>query len=248
MKHLTSRSVPILGVPVHAVTMADTLAVVQQFMAEPGLHQVATVNPEFVMAAQEDADFRHVLQQADLCLADGVGLLLAGRWLGTPLPERVPGSELVYHLARLAAEEGWRLFLLGAGPGVAEEAAAVFQDLYPGLAIAGSYAGSPDPAENEAIVRHINDSAADILYVAYGAPNQDKWIARNREALRTVRMAIGVGGALDFVTGRAARAPRWLQRLGLEWLHRLIREPWRWRRMLALPRFVWRVLVAEIRD
>jgi N-acetylglucosaminyldiphosphoundecaprenol N-acetyl-beta-D-mannosaminyltransferase len=116
------------------------------------------------------------------------------------------------------------------------------QQQYPGLHIAGAYAGSPDPAENEAIVRRINDSQADMLFVAYGASRQDKWIARNKDALTTVRLAMGVGGAFDFITGRAVRAPRWLQKVGLEWLHRLIHEPWRWRRMLALPRFTLKVL------
>ncbi len=164
------------------------------------------------------------------------------------MPERIPGSELVYHLAGLAAEKGWRLFLLGAAPGVAEEAATVFERQYPGLIIAGTYAGSPDPAENEAIVQRINDSRADLLFVAYGAPRQDKWIWRNREALDTVRVAMGVGGSLDFVSGRAERAPRWVQNIGLEWLHRLYREPWRWRRMLALPRFAFKVLVGPRRD
>lgn len=237
------RSMSILGVPVHAVTMEEALTRVRHFMAEPRLHQLATVNPEFVMKAREDAVFLQVLQEADLCLPDGVGLLYAARYRGEPLPERVPGSELVYHLAAMAAASGWRLFLLGAGPGVAEEAAAILRRLYPDLAIVGTYAGSPDPGENETIVNLINGSGADLLYVAYGAPRQDKWIARNKRALETVRVAVGVGGSLDFITGRAVRAPRWVQRLGLEWLHRLLQEPWRWRRMLALPRFAIRVLL-----
>lgn len=223
--------------------MAETLHIARRYMVEPRLHQIATVNPEFVMTAQRDAAFREILQQADLCLADGVGLLLAAKRYGRRLPERVPGSELVYHLAQLAAEEGWRLFLLGAAPGVAQEAAATLQARYEGLQIAGVYAGSPALEENEAIVQRINASNADLLYVAYGAPRQDKWIARNKEALSGVRLAMGVGGALDFITGRAVRAPRWVQQLGLEWLHRLWQEPWRWRRMLALPRFALRVLL-----
>ncbi len=234
--------VAILGVPVHPLTMEATLRLAQQYMNEPRLHQIATVNPEFVMAAQADADFQRVLWAADLCLADGVGLLPAARRYDRRLPERVPGSELVYHLARMAAAEGWRLFLLGAGPGVAGEAAAILQQRYPGLQIAGVYGGTPALAENEAIVQRINASDAHLLYVAYGAPRQDKWIARNREALPTVRLALGVGGALDFITGRAVRAPRWVQQMGLEWLHRLWHEPWRWRRMMALPRFALRVL------
>jgi N-acetylglucosaminyldiphosphoundecaprenol N-acetyl-beta-D-mannosaminyltransferase len=233
--------VTILNTPVHAITRRRTLDWVAGAMTQPGLHQIATTNPEFVMAAQQDEAFRQVLWQADLCIPDGIGLIWASRWLKRPLPERVPGSELVYLLAERAAQNGWRLFLLGAAPGVAEQAAAIFQARYPGLIIAGTHAGSPASEENDEIVTRINQSRADLLFVAYGAPQQDKWIARNRDKLSTVRVAIGVGGALDFVTGKAIRAPRWLQRLGLEWLHRLYHEPWRWRRMLALPRFVWRV-------
>ena len=234
--------ITILDTPVHAVSMATTLAHVERFMASDSLHQIATTNPEFVMTAQSDPDFRRVLWQADLCIPDGVGLIWASRWLGSPLPERVAGSELVYHLARLCAERGWRLFLLGAAEGVAAEAAAIFAAQYPGLQVAGCYAGSPDLAENEAIVQKINASGAGMLLVAYGAPKQDKWIAHNRERLTAVRVAVGVGGSFDFVTGRSRRAPQAWQRVGLEWLYRLLHEPWRWRRMLALPRFVWRVL------
>lgn len=233
---------PILGIPIHPVTMAETLRHVPVFMAEPHLHQIATVNPEFVMQARENEPFRQALQAADLCIPDGIGLVWASYWLKQPLPERVPGSELIYHIAALAAQKQWRLFLLGAAPGVAEEAAAILQDRFPGLRIVGTYAGSPDPAENEAIVNMVNSSGADILYVAYGAPKQDLWIARNRSDLTTVKLALGVGGSLDFITGRSRRAPQWLQRLGLEWFYRLLREPWRWRRMLALPRFAWQIL------
>ncbi len=229
----------ILSVPIHPVTMAGAMDRLVAFMGEPRLHQVATPNPEFVMAAQRDPTFLEALQRADLCIPDGIGLVLASRWYGRRLPARVPGSELVHHLAGACAIHGWRLFLLGAAPGVAEIAAARLVADNPGLVIAGTYAGSPDPAENDAIVARINGSQPDVLYVAYGAPRQDLWIARNRHALTTVRVAIGVGGALDFIAGRAVRAPRWLRRLGLEWFYRLLREPWRWRRMLALPHFAW---------
>lgn len=231
-----------LNTPVHAVTMAETMALCHQFMAEPRVHQICTTNPEFIMRAQDDEPFRQLLWDADLCVPDGVGLLLAGRWMHQPLPERVPGSEIVYHLAEECAKNGWRLFLLGAQEGIAAEAGRIFQQKYPNLTIAGTYAGSPAPAENNEIVTMINESRADILYVAYGNPNQDKWIGRNKETLNSVRVAIGIGASLDFVTGNIPRAPRWMQKLGLEWLHRLILEPWRWRRMLALPRFVWGVV------
>lgn len=241
-------AINILGVPVHRVTKAETLAWVREAMAEPGVHPIATVNPEFVMTAQRDPAFRYALGQAGLCLPDGIGLVYASRRLSEPLPERVPGSEMVYDLAELAAAEGWPLFLLGAAPGVAEEAGRVLCERYPGLKVAGTYGGSPDPSENGDIVDRVNASGSRLLYVAYGAPKQDKWIERNRDTLTTVRVAIGVGGSLDFVTGRSVRAPRWAQDAGLEWLYRLYREPWRWRRMLALPRFALRVLLSPPTD
>ena len=237
--------VQILGIPVHPVTMAEALALVESYVAAPRVHQVATVNPEFVMTASADPAFRHALRTADLCLPDGVGLLYAARRSGRKIPERVPGSEFVYRVAEQAARCGWSLYLLGAAPGVAEEAAETLCRLYPGLTIAGTHAGSPDAAENGEIVRRINDSGAQVLFVAYGAPKQDTWIDRNRQTLTTVRVAIGVGGSLDFMTGRAKRAPQWAQEHGLEWLHRLYQEPWRWRRMLALPQFTFRVLVSR---
>jgi N-acetylglucosaminyldiphosphoundecaprenol N-acetyl-beta-D-mannosaminyltransferase len=243
----TLPAINILGVPVHKVTMEQTLALAEDLMARPICGQIATVNPEFIIAAQRDAAFMAVLQKADLCIPDGIGLLHAARWMGEELPERVPGSELVYRLAEAAAKHGRRLFLLGAAPGVAEEAAAALQVRYPRLIVAGTFAGSPSVAEDERLVAMINDSRADLLYVAYGAPNQDKWIARNKEKLSSVRLAMGVGGSLDFVAGRAQRAPAWVQDAGLEWLYRLVKEPWRWRRMLALPQFALKVLLAPRR-
>lgn len=242
MKGTTIDAVHILDVPVHLITMDQTIAWVEGAMAHQHTCQIATVNPEFVMTAQQDPDFLTILRSADLCLPDGIGLVWASRLLKKPLPERVPGSDLVYRLAQACSDHGWRLFLLGAAPGVAEEAAAVLKDLYPALIIAGTFAGSPDPREDQALVQRINHSKADMLFVAYGAPRQDKWINRNLDRLTTTHLAIGVGGSLDFITGRSVRAPRWIQKLGLEWLHRLIKEPWRWRRMLALPQFVWKII------
>jgi N-acetylglucosaminyldiphosphoundecaprenol N-acetyl-beta-D-mannosaminyltransferase len=235
----------ILGVPVDPVTYDETLDRVAGFIAGDRLHQICTVNPEFVMTAQDDPSFMAILNQADLCIPDGVGLLLAARWMGEPLKERVAGSDLIWLIAERAASEGWRLFLLGAREGVAARCAAILTERYPSLEIAGTYPGSPGEEENDAIVERVNASQSDILLVAYGAPAQDKWIARNRHAFPTVRLAMGVGGAYDFVTGEARRAPRWMQRIWLEWLHRLLHEPWRWRRQLALPRFVLAVLLRE---
>jgi N-acetylglucosaminyldiphosphoundecaprenol N-acetyl-beta-D-mannosaminyltransferase len=235
--------VNILGVPVHAVTMRETLDWIAAAIVAGEARQICTANPEFVMRAQRDAAFRAVLQAADLVLPDGIGLLWAARRLGGALPERVAGSDLIYHVAERAAERGWRLYLLGAADGVAARAAARLETRYPGLAVAGTHAGSPRAQDEPAQVALIRAARPDVLLVAYGAPQQDLWIARNRERLG-VPVSIGVGGAFDFVAGVARRAPAWVQRLGLEWLHRLARQPWRAGRILnavvAFPVAVWR--------
>jgi N-acetylglucosaminyldiphosphoundecaprenol N-acetyl-beta-D-mannosaminyltransferase len=179
-----------------------------------------------------------------VCIPDGIGLLWAARWLGHPLRERVAGSTLTVRIAERAAQKAWRVYFLGAAPGVADRAAAILQARYPGLVVAGVFAGSPLPDEQDAIVERVAPAQPDVLLVAYGAPTQDVWIARNQPRLH-VPVAMGVGGSLDFIAGVAKRAPGWVQRIGLEWLYRLIREPWRWRRQLALPQFVWRVLRAR---
>jgi N-acetylglucosaminyldiphosphoundecaprenol N-acetyl-beta-D-mannosaminyltransferase len=243
MEHVPDRQrLYILGVPVDFATFDELLDCIAGWIAAGDrLHQVCTTSPEFVMIAQNDTDFMRVLHEADLCVADGIGLLLASRYLGRPLPERVTGSDGVPLIAEHAAREGWSLYLLGAGPGIAERAAQVLIARFPALRIAGTHAGSPSPEEEDGIIERINASGADILLVAYGAPKQDKWIARNKARL-AASVAMGVGGTFDFLAGVVPRAPRWMQRWGLEWLFRLIRQPWRWRRMLRLPRFVWAVL------
>jgi N-acetylglucosaminyldiphosphoundecaprenol N-acetyl-beta-D-mannosaminyltransferase len=231
----------ILSVPIDAITYEGMLARVADFIAGERTYQICTVNPEFVMAARRDEDFMAALNRADLCLPDGVGILWAARRHGKPLQERVAGVDSVLRIAERAAGAGWRLYLLGAAPGVAERTAATLAGHYPGIQIVGTYAGTPGPQDEADILARVNASGADVLFVAYGAPEQDKWIARHAAHLN-VHVAMGVGGAFDFISGVARRAPPWIQRLGLEWLHRLIREPWRWRRQMALPCFAWAVV------
>lgn len=228
----------ILDIPVNAITYESWLQAIAGWIREGGgAKHVCTVNPEFIMIAQNDPIFFVILQRAAICAPDGVGLLWASRQLGAPLPERVTGSDGVPYIARNAAERGWKIFFLGAAEGVAERAAAILQEGCPGLIVAGTHGGSPSASDEDRIVDLVNKSGADILFVAYGAPDQDKWIARNLPRLQ-VSMAMGVGGSLDFIAGVIPRAPDWMQRCGLEWLYRLLRQPWRWRRMLRLPRFV----------
>ncbi len=231
----------ILGIPVHDATYEETLAWIATWVAQGGSHQIATVNPEFVMTARRDPVFRTALEQAALCLPDGVGITLTARYMGHPLRERVTGVDLVERLAARAAREGWRLFFLGAAPGVAEQTAALLAAQNPGLVVCGTWAGSPAPEEEEHIAGRVRAAQADILLVAYGAPAQDLWLARNL-GRSGAAVGIGVGGAFDYLTGVVRRAPLLVRRLGLEWLYRLGRQPWRWRRQLALPLFALLVL------
>ncbi|HEX7736903.1 MAG TPA: WecB/TagA/CpsF family glycosyltransferase [Ktedonobacteraceae bacterium] len=242
-------SIYVLGVRVDRVSKEQVLGRMMEIIArrrasgdQLPCQQLITVNPEFVMAAQRDDAFRAAINAATLVVADGVGVVWATRYLRAATPERITGVDTLVALATRSASAGYRIYLLGAAPGIAEEAAARLQSLAPGLQIAGTYAGTPALAEEDEIIERVRAARADVLCVAYGAPAQDLWIYRNLARL-PVALAVGVGGAYDFISGRQRRAPHLMQRLGLEWLYRLYREPWRWRRMLALPRFALRVVL-----
>jgi N-acetylglucosaminyldiphosphoundecaprenol N-acetyl-beta-D-mannosaminyltransferase len=235
----------ILGLPVDSLLYTQLLDQISEWIQSGNrAHHICTANPEFMMIARKDPNFRNILNRADLCIADGVGLHWAAKRRGQPLPERITGSDGVPIIAERAAQEGWRIFLLGASPGVAEKTAAILCEQYPGLQIAGTYSGSPAKEEEDAIVAMVNAAHADILFVAYGAPQQDKWIARNLPRLQ-VKMAMGVGGAFDFIAGVVPRAPGWMRRAGVEWLYRLYLQPTRIGRMTRLPRFVIAVLLEK---
>ncbi len=239
----------ILGVRIDDVTYAEVGEHVADWLAGAGAHQIATVNPEFIMRAQRDPIFFATLQKTDLNVPDGIGVLYAARRLGRPLRERVAGVDLMRHLCGLAAQKSWRVFLLGAAPGVAEGAATQLCHEYPGLTIAGVYDGSPGRNERDEIVRRLRHAQPQLVFVAYGAPAQDIWLAENLAALTTVHgvVGMGVGGAFDFIVGTQRRAPVWMQRIGLEWFYRLVREPKRWRRQLALPQFAVLIMLESFR-
>jgi len=225
-------SISLLGVRVHAVTMPQTLTWIEAAVAGRVPRQICTANPEFVMTAQRDHAFFDLLNLADLVIPDGAGLLWAARYKGLRLAERVAGSDLIYRIAELAGQHGWRVFFLGAAEGVAHKASEALHARYPGLVVAGVFAGSPRPEDNADIVARVKAAQPDVLLVAYGAPAQDLWIARNLIALE-VPLCMGVGGSFDFVAGMVPRAPRALQRLNLEWLYRLWRQPWRFPRIMT---------------
>ncbi len=231
----------LLGVPIDPLTEAEAVEWVARAIIERSPRLVISVNPERIMHAGRDPAFAAVLRGADLALADGAGVVWAARRLGHPLPERVTGVDFVRALAARGAAEGWRFFFLGGGPGVAEEAGRVLREAYPGFILAGTHAGSPQPASDAATIEAVRSSGAQLLLLGYGAGAEEAWLARNLRASGAT-VGMGVGGAFDFISGRARRAPPWMRKRGLEWLHRLSRQPWRWRRMIALPRFVIRVM------
>lgn len=234
--------VRVLGVRVDCLDMTAVLDRVQQLVEAGGHHLVATVNPEFVMGARRDRKFAEVLESADLCLADGTGVVWAARRQGCTLSGPVPGVDLIPPLATMCARHGYRLFLLGAAPGVAAELAAQLRAGNPGLEVA-DHPGSPDPSSDDETLGLIRAHQTRVLLVAFGAPKQELWIDRVKDRLG-VSVAMGVGGSFDYLTGRVPRAPAWMRSAGLEWLHRLVRQPWRVRRMVVLPAYALRVLSA----
>ena len=213
---------------------------IAQLVEAGGHHLVATVNPEFVMRARADHQFARVLESADLCLADGNGVVWAARRQGCTIRAPVTGVDLIPPLAALCARRHFRLFLLGAAPGVAAELASRLRAAQPELEVA-AHSGSPDPSSDAETLALIQSYKPHLLLVAYGAPRQELWIDRMSDRLGVV-VAIGVGGAFDYLTGRVPRAPAWMRRAGMEWLFRLARQPWRIRRMAVLPLYAWRVL------
>ena len=233
----------ILDVAVHRVTLAGVLKRLDEYIRDGRPRQIVTVNMDFIRLAHVDPVFREVVNGADLAVPDGMPLLWASRLLGEPLNERVTGVDIVERGAALAAERGYSIFLLGAEEGVAAAAADRLVRRYPGLRIAGTYAPPVGPfseEEERRILRLVRAARPDMLFVAFGAPRQDVWIRRHQQALG-VPVAVGVGGTFNFLAGRTKRAPRWMQRAGMEWCHRLVHEPRRlWRRYLLgdLPIFL----------
>ena len=241
------RSYYVLGMRVDDVTFQEALEAIDGFVRSGGCHRIVTPNPEFAVAACRDHEFLRVLNESSLAIPDGIGLILAVRLAGHRIRQHVRGTDLVHRAADLCARRGYRMFLLGAAPGVAEAAAARLVAENPGLQIAGTYAGSPGPEhdpETRGAVRRAG--RVDLLLVAYGAPAQEKWLARNQAALG-IPCGMGVGGVFNFLSGRSKRAPEWVRRMEMEWLHRLLTEPWRWRRQLALPQFAATVLLERLR-
>lgn len=238
------KQVEILGVNVNSLTMAQAVETVQQFIAQKKIALVATANAEMLMRSTEDRELKEILNQADLVVPDGAGTVWAAGHLGEPMPERVAGYDLAQELMRAAPARGDRIYFFGSAPGVAERAKAKAEELYPGIKVVGVRNGFFTQADEPQIIAGIRAAGPDILLAALGVPKQEKWLKKHLKELN-VPVSIGVGGTLDVMAGVMQRAPLWMQKAKLEWLFRGLKQPSRAGRLLALPKFVVKVMASK---
>lgn len=200
---------------------------------------VVTANPEIVEYANEHQDYKDIILSADYITPDGIGIIMASKWLNQPLQERITGFDLMNELFRVADEKALKVYLLGAEEQVIESAALKAKELYPGLELVGYNHGYID-IKDDSLAKSIAELEPDIILTALGFPRQEKWVSRHYPLFKK-GIFMGVGGSFDVLAGKVNRAPVFWQKMRLEWLYRLIQQPSRWKRMLALPRFVFKV-------
>ena len=234
----------ILGVGFDNVTMDEALARGEELLCSEGAHYVVTPNPEIVETCRADAAANAAVNGADLVLPDGIGIVYGAKILHQPLRGRVPGIEFGTGMIERCAKLGKSVYLLGAKPGVAEQAAENLKNRFPGLVIAGTNDGYFQ--DDDPVVEKINAAQPDLLLVCLGAPKQELWMQRNAPRLRVGLMA-GLGGSLDVFAGNVKRAPKFFQKLGLEWFYRLLKEPKRIGRMMKLPKFLFAAIGCKLR-
>lgn len=224
------KRVEILGVPIDVVTMKEALSRTMIFLKNTEQYHITTPNNEMILEAQDNKTFLSVLQRSALSIPDSTGVLWAAKRMGSVLPERVTGVDFTEQLCRTLSQDQ-PVFFLGGMHGAGRKTAEVLQSYNPNLIVAGTYEGSPNAQDAEDILTRIRDSGAVLLFVAFGAPAQELWIDQYLHDLPLVKVAIGIGGTFDFLSGRMKRAPYCVQKLGLEWLWRLIQQPSRLRRI-----------------
>ncbi len=238
--------IDILGISINNYYLAEVLNKIREFLNSDKQHYIVTTNPEFIMAARKDDEFRNILNKADLSIADGMGIKFAARYLGQKLKQRITGVELLWEIAKLAEQEGKSIYLLGSKKGVPEQAAFQILQKHPNITIAGAECGYRRwhrRIKDEKLVDMVNRRRPDILFVAFGHQKQEKWIYHNLPKMPSVKVMMGVGGSFDYISGKIKRAPKWMRTLGLEWLYRLMRQPWRLPRIItAVIRFSFAVI------
>ncbi len=241
-----SRRPGLWGIRVDNISLNYAITQVQHWINK-GTDHCMIVTPDALAAlrSRTDARYRRIVRNAALVLPDGAGLIAALKLLHTPIQERIPGVEFTEHICKRAAYEGWGIWFLGGAPGVADEASKKLAERYPGLNISGTRNGYFNESETEDICAEIRSSGAKVLFVGLGVPKQEYWLDENL-ALTGAAVGMGIGGTMDVISGKLARAPKIWQKLCLEWLYRTLQEPWRWRRILKLPVFAFFVMLTAL--
>ena len=227
----------ILGIGIDRIDSNEALRQIGQFIASGTPHQIVTANAEIIYQANKNEKMKNVINAAQMVTADGSGVVWASRQLGQPLAQRVTGIDLVNSICEQAAKDKWKIYILGSAPGVADTAANNIRDRFPGCNIVGTHHGYFNEQEEAQIIAELEQLQPDVLFVALGAPKQEYWIADHIQQLN-IPVAMGIGGSMDVLSGNVKRAPKWMQKMSLEWLYRLLIQPTRFKRVLALPKFM----------
>jgi len=237
------KTVDFAGLQVDNVTMEEAVGQVKEFIKSGQPHLITTPNPEIIVTSQTDQELKEIINHSALRVPDGISMVVVSKILGHPLKERVSGIDLMLRLMALSGQEGYRVFLVGSAQGVAEQAATNLKNKYHTniVGILDGFFGDDSSA-----VKKIKEAKPDLLLVGLGGGKQERWLNRHLKELG-VPVAMTIGGSLDVISGLKKRAPQWTQTLYIEWLYRLVTEPRRWKRQLALPRFLWLVLGPKIR-
>ncbi len=227
----------ILGIGIDKVNSQQALEKIAEFIASGQPHQIVTANAEIIYQASKNEKMRNVINNAQMVTADGSGVVWASRKLGEPLEQRVTGIDLVNSICERSAADKWKIYILGSAPGVAATAAMNIRDKFPGCNIVGTHHGYFNGKEEKQILAELEQLKPDVLFVALGAPKQEYWIADHLADLG-IPVGMGIGGSMDVLSGNVKRAPKWMQKMSLEWLYRLLIQPARFKRVLALPKFM----------
>lgn len=234
----------ILGVGIDKVNSQQALEQIGAFIASGQPHQIVTANAEIIYQASKNEKMRAVINNAQMVTADGSGVVWASRQLGEPLEQRVTGIDLVNSICEQSAKDKWKIYILGSAPGVSATAAVNIRDKFPGCNIVGTHHGYFNAKEEKQILAELEQLKPDVLFVALGAPKQEYWIADHLAELG-IPVGMGIGGSMDVLSGNVKRAPKWMQKMSLEWLYRLLIQPTRFKRVLALPKFMLAVKKQE---
>ena len=239
----------ILGIKINSESEQEIIQKISEYINSGQKTRIFTPNPEMIVEAQKDNDFKSILNRAEITIPDGKGLIWASKILHKRLRTTITGTDLMIKLCEEASHKNWIVFLLGGRRGLVDKTKSVLELKYPKIKIIGCLEASPlsgdDLKTREEVLNIIGKEKIDLLFVAYGAPKQEKWIHRNINHL-PVNVAMGVGGAFNYISGSVKRAPKWIRKVGLEWFYRLIAEPWRWKRQLKLIRFSYLVFLNRI--